>query len=108
MDGKMKSRNRNNKTTKRERMEMMELKERKYSLELVEGDNYFSYTLLKDGNTIVRSEAFINGYYFDKDRTSSTRYWKKAGRGGMKQKALIEQKLIEADSKMYNLGYSFL
>ncbi|MCY9056106.1 hypothetical protein MOE90_20935 [Bacillus spizizenii] len=62
--------------------------------------------VIREGSGLIRrNTAIIKGYGFN--RRSSNNYWKKVGRGSIKDRKEIEQALIDADSYMIEKLYVF-
>jgi len=64
-----------------------------------------AYKEMKEGSgIIVRRGATVQGYAFNEAKDG---YWKKSGRGSVKNRKEIEQVLIKADSYIVSEGYDF-
>jgi hypothetical protein len=84
----------------------MEVVHRKFGLTVTNKDgDTFDYAKI-EGSHIIRSEANVEGYTFSNQ--GRNKYWKKAGRGGVKNREQVEAKLVEVDSYLYNdFGFRF-
>ncbi|PHE64228.1 hypothetical protein COF68_05125 [Bacillus toyonensis] len=76
-----------------------------------EGLELTYYEVIREGSNIIkRSFGKVDDYTFSttKEFSNGTVYWKKNGRGRMKNQGEVEDKLKEADSYMVGeLGYTF-